>query len=191
MRSALGVFVGALTLVLSGCASSHHVRTMVAPEADVAALQAFHLLPAPQPQLGLDRPGSLDTSVTNQAVREMISQTLRTRGYILDDEQPDFFVAVYASRDWEFEVTAWGYGYPHWPQWDALPRYREQREHYAGGTVVVDLIAAKTKQLLWRGTGSASMTTNPVHDADMLRTVAKAIVERVPRARTPVVAAGQ
>lgn len=189
MRTALGVFTGALSLVLSGCASSHQVRTTFAPEADVAALQAFNLLATPRGQPDIERAAAYDTSLTNHILRETVSTTFRTRGYIIDTEQPDFLVAVYANREEEFEVTAWGYGYPHWPQWDALPRYREQREHYTAGTVVIDIIAAKGKQLLWRGSASATMTRNPVHDTEQLRKIAKAIVERVPRARVPVVAA--
>lgn len=195
MRTKLGALAGALTLVLSGCASSHHVRTMLAPEADVAALQAFRLLPIPNPrdraEPGAPSRPTIDTAITSRLVRETISQTLRSRGYIIDEDAPDFLVAVYASRDAEFDVTAWGYAYPQWPDWDALPRYREQREHYAAGTVVIDIIAANGKQLLWRGSGSATMTVNPVHDTEQLRQVAKAIVERVPRARVPVVASGR
>lgn len=59
-----------------------------------------------------------ETSVSNRALREHLANAFGGRGYVVDQANPDFTVAYYASRRGELDVTAWDYGYRgRWGGW--------------------------------------------------------------------------
>ena len=189
MRPTLATLAGALAL--AGCASGFQVRSTFSPELDVSSFRTFELLPTPRPHRADNVKAMLDpavdSSMTNVAVRQAVTQRLEARGYTPTGYLPDFLVIVYASANEGFGVPNWSFGYPHWAQWDLLPSDKEEVVRYAAGTVVVDLVTAANKQLLWRGAARATMTTNAVRNMDELRRVAQAIVDKVPRSRVPAI----
>ena len=198
MRAALSAALGGvLALAAVGCAGSYNVRTITAPEAGVASLHAFHVLPAPPPRDGRDRAGAYDpmvnNSIANRALRATITQAFQGRGYALDERGPDFAVAVYASARERLDVTMWDYGYPYWPRWGwgARVPMRERVTEYVEGTVVVDVVRAGTRELLWRGSGSTQLSEDPTRDVAELQRVAEAIVKKFPKAAPRAVAAGR
>jgi hypothetical protein len=198
MRAArLAVLGGTLALAALGCAGSYHVRTITAPEAGIAGLHAFRVLPVPPPRDGRDRAGAYDpmvnNSIANRALRERITQEFQGRGYVVDERTPDFAVAVYASARERLDVTLWDYGYPYWPRWGwgARVPYRERVTEYVEGTVVVDVVRAGTRELLWRGSGSTELTEDPGRDVAELQRVAEAIVKKFPQAVPRPVTAGR
>ena len=200
MRAArLAAFGGTLALALSalGCAGSYHVRTITAPDANVAGFQTFRVLPVPPPRDERARAGAYDpmvnNSIANRALRERIAQAFHARGYALDERAPDFAVAVYASARERLDVTAWDYGYPYWPRWGRGARVplRERVTEYVEGTVVVDVVRAGTRELLWRGSGSTTLSEDPTRDVAELRRVAAAVVKKFPKATPRAVAAGR
>ena len=187
---------GMLALAAAGCAGSYRVRTITAPEAGLAGLATFHVLPAPPPRDGRARASTgaydpmVSNSIANRALRERITQAFQARGYALDERAPDFAVAVYASARERLDVTAWDYGYPYWPRWGWGGRVplRERVTEYTEGTVVVDVVRAATRELLWRGTGSTTLSEDPTRDVAELQRVAEAVVKKFPAARPRTVA---
>jgi hypothetical protein len=197
MRAArLAAIGGTLALAALGCAGSYHVRTITAPEANVAGLATFRVLPAPPPRDG--RAGGaydpmVNNSIANRALRERITVAFQERGYALDERAPDFAVAVYASARERLDVTVWDYGYPYWPRrgWGARVPLREQVTEYVEGTVVVDVVRAGTRELLWRGSGSTTLSEDPTRDVAELQRVAEAVVKKFPKAVPRPVVAGR
>lgn len=62
--------------------------------------------------------------------------------------RPDLFVAYHTNVKDKIDVDTYGYGYG--PYGRRLGTYANVRE-YQQGTLVVDLIDAKAKELVWRG----------------------------------------
>lgn len=176
------------------CAPTYDVQTLAAPEASITSLRSFRVLPVPQRRDGRQAGGSYDpmvnNSITNRALRETITQTLTARGYVVNEQRPDFAVAVYASADEELDVTAWDYGYPYWPRW-RYPLPEERVTTYTEGTVVVDVVDPGSRELWWRGSGTARLSREPARDTRELQKVAEAIVKRFPRAAAPAVTANR
>lgn len=190
----VSLMTGAAVLALAGAVGCGrlHVDTLVAPDAGLTGLSTFRLLSVPWPRDGRVRTGAYDpmvnNSITNRALRETISKGFTDRGYAVNEQAPDFEIAVYATAREKLDVTAWDYGYPFWPRrgW-----YGPQRmvTEYTEGTVIVDVVRPRDRELLWRGSASARLTDNPADDVKALQKVAAAIVKKFPKAAARAVAA--
>jgi len=180
----------AVVFVLAACASVPQVRTVVSPDGGVGGLHTFSILPAPRRVAGGD--GSSDpmrpSSGSNRALRDALLRGFASRGYAVADSSPDFAVAYYATKKNKLDLMRWDYGYPWWPRWwrgwgPRGPVGPDEAAEYAPGTVVVDVIAPTTGELLWRGKGRAPVSDDDrVYEMDLQRTVT-AILAGFPRAR--------
>lgn len=182
---------GALAITAGACASTLHVDTLAAPNAGLSAFTTFRVLRVPPPRDGRLRTDSYDpmvnNSIANRALRETITQTLTTRGYTVNELAPDFEVAVYATSHEKLDVTKWDYGYPFWPRsrwnWDSR-QYMVEHTEYTEGTVIIDVIRPRDRDLLWRGSASARMWGDAPADVRELQKVAAGIMKKYPSAVT-------
>lgn len=190
-RTLTALSLAALVLGLTSCGPSYDVHTMASPDARFVGLTTFRLLPVPPARDGRSVVGNYDpmvnNSIANRALRGIIADALIERGYSEVSARADFEVAVYASARDRLDVTRWDYGYPYWPRRPWGVRADEVTE-YTEGTVVIDIVTPTTHELLWRGTGSTRLTEEPATDTRELQKVARAIMERFPKAAPRVVA---
>jgi uncharacterized protein DUF4136 len=189
MRTGVPLAAPAAILALTACASVD-VRTVTSPAADLGALRTFSVMPNPErpPQFA---PSANDpmlvNSISNRALRADLVKGFENRGYALADK-PDFAVAYYASTKQKLDVTNWDYGYPFYPRWWGGWRtgwgpYDSTVTQYTEGTVIVDVINPETKELLWRGSGVATVSDDEArYEQDLWKTVT-AILDRFPQAR--------
>lgn len=169
------------------CGPRIEVRTMAAPDAGLGALQTFRMLPPPvrrdnQPITGEDDP-MINNSIANRAIRERIVKAFVARGYVRNDRSPDFGVAFYATSREHLDATIWDYGYPFNPRWGrlGLPGTSPATE----GSVVIDVVRWDTKELLWRGVGTAHLGDDADKNVSLLGDAVDEIIGKFP------VAAGQ
>src|SRR5207302_7301501 len=102
----------------------------------------------------------LVNAISNRALRGDVLNGFLARGYQMSDA-PDFLVAYYASAKEKLQINDWGYGYgvyPRWWGWGAGVAPQETVDQYTEGTVIVDVIDPRTKELLWRGVGKADVS---------------------------------
>lgn len=137
-------------LVLAGCATQQ-VATDYSPTASFAQFKTFALVSSPD--TGAQQ-------LLDQRVRSAVQVQLAAKGLTATDrENADLFVGygmvdkthkeVYTSQDgWGW--GGWGWRYYRWGvAWPMTSR--RSIETYTDGTVVVSLIDAKTKQVVWEG----------------------------------------
>ncbi len=98
----------------------------------------------------------LESPISLQDLRDDIQRDLNARGYHRDDGRADLSVAYYMGVHNRLEVTNYGYGYPFWgwgwrwgPGWGGWPA--QQVTQYEQGTIIVDVLDASGRRLLWRG----------------------------------------
>jgi hypothetical protein len=175
------------TLVLAACASVD-VRTATSPDANFGSLRTFNVMPHPTPTLTADSSANdplLVNSISSRALRADVYKGFENRGYTISDT-PDFVVAYYASAKTKLDVTYWDYGYPFYggwwggwgPGWDPPGPVATQ---FTQGTVILDVLNAKTKELLWRGQGVAQVSDDESkYEQDLWNTVT-AILDKFPR----------
>ena len=177
----------AITLALAACASVD-VRTVTSPDANLGALRTFNVMQNPKPRspaaVSSNDP-MLVNSISNRALRTDLVKGFENRGYVLADN-PDFSVAYYASTTEKLDVTYWDYGYPFYPDWWGgwgPGPYDPTVTKYTQGTVVVDVVNPKTKELLWRGQGVARVSDDEQQYEQDLWKAVSAILDKFPQAR--------
>ena len=131
--------------------------------------------PPPPPMNDPAREGS----ITQRALADQLHESFAGRGYRAQPRDGDVDIAVYASSKPEMDIT----GYTHEYNWKNLPKLQNKMK-YPKGTVIVDVLAPKTHELLWRGETVApiSLSDPAKYQAD-LRKAVEAIVAKYPKAK--------
>ena len=106
-------------------------------------------------------------SMNDRRVRAALDSQLVAHGYTRDTSgKPDFLVAYHAGTRNQVDVREWGYGPGRW---------RDRRidvTRSTEGTLLVDVVDAASKQLVWRGTATGTIEPK---DAD--KKVKKAVAK--------------
>jgi hypothetical protein len=101
----------------------------------------------------------VDNPLMVSRIREAVERELAAKGFRKTSGTPDFYVAHHAAIESKIDVhtfpAAYGPGFygPHygWGGWGGS--YVDVYQ-YEEGTLILDIFEAKTKKLVWRGTGS-------------------------------------
>jgi hypothetical protein len=170
-------------LLLAAC-NPISVSTMVAPDANLGSFRTFKVLNVPARRTAaaqaLQNDPMFENSISNRAIHNHLTAAFASRGYAVDEANPDFTVAYYASRRGRLDVTAWDYGYPgRWGGWRGGPGVVEVTP-FVEGTVIVDVVNPKTHELVWRGRGVSDVSDDPETYAQNLNRTVKEIVKRFP-----------
>ena len=95
-----------------------------------------------------------DNPISMRRVQSAIDKTLASRGLAKADGTPDLWVVLHTRTRRQTQVTTyssgWGWGW-RWrgPYWNTA-----RVEQIPVGTLMVDLIDTKAKELVWRGSAS-------------------------------------
>lgn len=180
-----------VAIVAAGCVSmAVHVRYDGMAKFD--QFRTFDWIPKP----AADNPASDLVPGFRERVRRVLARLLTEKGLQQAPEgvQPDLHVVFYShlaneERPW---VSNWGLPYHPWYvepwgyTWDAwLDDWQPSVE--AGtveiGTLVVDLVDAKTHKLVWRGWGRG--VVDPGAEESELLDAARQILDRFPPSQAP------
>jgi hypothetical protein len=150
MRTSFSALVAAAAVVsVAGfAASSITVETKASPGVDFTRYKSYSLAEMPE--------------VKNTAVRQRLASALdkqlKAKGLERKESGGDLTVAMhprlskqYSSRDYD---TSWDYGWGTWASVSDLTGDSNGSKRLEGvpvGTVIVDLVDAATRQLVWRG----------------------------------------
>jgi hypothetical protein len=186
--------VAALLLIagVSGCSKGARITTATA---DPAALNRFHTfaVTAPTPRadriaVGVsdsDRAGGavmdmdpmLATSLVGRAMHQDLVTAFSGRGYHLADGNADFQVAYYAGTGRVIDTRA--YDTPYHADGHKIDT---RTFEYPAGTIIVDVVDARSDSLVWRGTGIAEVPDDPDDYAKAIRGTINDVVAQFPKA---------
>lgn len=141
-------------------------------EADFSQLRAYTWIE--------DDGASEAASLTLRRVRTAVDETLARRGYRADAQAPDFFVAAHVTTAEKIEVTDWGYTTPSRGGW--YGRRDIDVYTYDQGTLVLDVVNATSRSLIWRGTASRTVDASwtPEKREEVVREAVEALLEAFP-----------
>ncbi len=93
----------------------------------------------------------------DKRIKESADRQLTAKGYTTDANNPDFLVLYHIGAEDKINVTDWGYGYGRYGG-----RYGRGVDvyQYKEGTLILDVIEAKSKQLVWRGFATGTIDPN-------------------------------
>ncbi len=154
--------LGAIGLVLALPASAQTVHVDYDRSANFDSYRTFAWAKAPDNRM----PG--ESPLTHSRIKNAIEHHLAEAGLVENTEEPDLYVTYHTSSKEEvsFHTSSFGAGYgPSWgwdPYWGGRMSTSTTTAHsYERGTLVVDLWDADSKQMVWRGTASAVVSSNP------------------------------
>lgn len=167
-RSATLALVGvALLLGTSSCVTSSRVG--VSSDFDHAVNFRAYKTWAWYPQQPVDAEGGPAKgyeSFLDQRLRTAIDRELTNKGLARVESNPDIYVAYNAKVEEKQSVSPYynGLGYPYYGYGmyggGLYGRGYAPMSQYAAGTVIIDLVDAKRKELAWRGSGQAQVDNN-------------------------------
>lgn len=145
--------LGLVMLILAGC-TTLRVSTDYDPEADFSRLSTYDWMPAPVIKTG--DPEVTYNSLIESRIQGSVNEILQARGYRQGTESPDFFLAYHVNIDKKESVTyindlyGYGRGWGYSGGW-TYPRTEVMVTEYKQGTLILDIVQASNKQLIWRG----------------------------------------
>jgi hypothetical protein len=171
-----------LWLGLAGC-SSLQLAWDYDAQAAFPVLHSYEWLPAPEVESG--GPQIYYNGLLDSRVRAAVDAQLQKKGFRRDTGTPDFLVAYHVALDERLSVTYLNELYGYGPGWGNA-RYRRSygrpgREatvnEYRVGTLILDVVLAQDRRLIWRG--SASDEVYPDLSAEAREKRINTAVERI------------
>jgi Domain of unknown function (DUF4136) len=146
------------TALLLGC-SSVSVTTDYDHDVSFAGLKTFAWMAASKDALNPNAQASMfKNSLVEKRFRTAVVTQLGAKGLKEDAANPDFLVMYYAGTQEKVNVTNYGYGYGRWGGYGGGGVDVQQ---YTQGTIILDFVDAKTKQLIWRSAATGALSSNP------------------------------
>lgn len=152
-RSVLRLVALSSLLALAACASAPRVASQADPGADFSRYRSF----AFYTPLAMEQNGY--TTITSNRIRAAVRAQMEARGYVFDAADPDLWVNLNAYLQDKTRVTTmpevdYDYYYSYRARgYVAVPYWRDRTDvrQYTEGTLNVDLVDARRKQLVWEG----------------------------------------
>ena len=89
-------------------------------------------------------------SLNVERVKKAVNAELQAKGYMMTSNNPDFLIAEHMRSKDKIQVEDWGYGY------SRHGRYRRSSSYqYEEGSLILDFIDARSKEMIWRGVAKA------------------------------------
>jgi hypothetical protein len=152
----------ALAVALFACAGLD-VSEDYEPGTDFSGYRTFDWFPGGRAASGNPE---VDNPFLDRRVRDALVRELGSRGFIkVEDRTPDFFVNYHVSVREKVSSSgiSLGTGVGSWGSSGGVgvgvstPSVRTYEE----GTLVIDVLDAESKRLVWRGTGSQAVKSSP------------------------------
>jgi hypothetical protein len=192
-----GVTHVALGVLVMATACKDHEVQVASGTLDTLALRQFHTfaIMAPTPLADsvavvatndtdrvagavMEMDPMLSTSIVGRAIRQDLGMAFTKRGYHAVDTGPDFYVAYYAGTGRVVDTRASEKSYR-----TTGRTITTQTSEYPAGTIVVDVVDARSDSLVWRGTGVAEIPSDPTVYARAIRDAVDKIVGTFPKAQ--------
>ena len=155
----------ALMTVMANSAFAQKVTTDYNKSANFASYKTFMWIKEPKTSDPLQR----------QRVIEDVNSALASRGLQLVTSDADLCIAAHAATKQERTLDTFYNGFGGGWRWGGgFGSATTMVNTYEVGTLVVDVFDARTKEALWRGTSSKTLSGNPQKNADNLN---KAVVK--------------
>ena len=182
------IIISIALIILSGC-SSLSVNTDFNQQTDFTKYKTFDWLAFPK-DMKVDELNRVRfvTAVENNLAAKGINQ---------NTSKPDFVIATHFGKENKVDITNWGYtyapsgyyrgyGYRHPGNYGYAGSYASTGGvsvyEYEQGTLILDVVDAKTKKLIWRATAKAiiSPASTPEKQTEKIKDAVQKILENFP-----------
>ncbi len=161
MNRTLSIFIVGLSVAAMGC-SSTPVKLDYDPEIDFDRYDTYDWLDD-RPNVPAEAKNAMgEFPMIDDPLRRAVSAGFAEKGVAEDQIDPDVLVAYHLGAEDPIEVTGWGYVYSDpkagWGRGMDVVAYRK-------GTLVIDVIDARTMRLVWRASAQRAIEGEPSQTA--------------------------
>ncbi len=164
VRNLIAMLVCCAMLFVMGC-SSLTVNYDYDKEADFSSYKTYAWVAQQAAAAGNARAAQASDQLFIKRLKTAGNSQLEAKGYKIDVEDPDFVIAYHIGVENKTQVTDWGYSYgPGYGMgygggWGGGSNIDVST--YEEGTLILDFYDYSTKQLVWRGTATKALSSNP------------------------------
>ena len=153
--------LGALAAVVVGCGPGVQYNHDYDPTADFSNLHTYAW--AERVPSGDDDP-RVYNDITMRKVKFAVDKALQDRGMRLVNANPDIYVAWHGAIQGKMSLqtvnSGYGYGYGWYGGGMAMGSSTTYVNEWDEGTLLIDIIDGKKKELIWRGSAQAELQKN-------------------------------
>jgi hypothetical protein len=146
-------------LLLSCCSGGTKVRFDYDRQEDFSKFKTYNFLPLPESLKSEANPNVI------RRIEEGIALAMGDKGFDRIDANPDLLIAIHTERQDKFDVNNWGYSYGSYDHYYRGSGYWGSSGmdvyKYQQGTLIIDIVKAADKEMIWRGVGSKALPQNP------------------------------
>jgi Domain of unknown function (DUF4136) len=161
------LFLSTVTLILMArCSNQITVKSDYDKDVNLSLYKTYAWLPAKEIESKTNP--LVYNELTDKRIKQAVETQLQNKGIQLATN-PDLRVHYHIIIDNKTAVSPSAYGYNYGPYW---VRNRADVFQYREGTLIIDLMDSKNKNLIWRGWGvsvlgdnSVSLTEEEINDA--------------------------
>lgn len=167
-------FIPVLFFLVSSCGSIR-VNSDYDKKVDFSNYKSFAFLKS-----GIDKMQISD--LDKKRIMHSIEEVMTTKGFT-KSESPDLLINIFTKEREQVDVNqfnaGWGYGWGYgwnpylWGGQSSINRYTE-------GTLYIDLIDAKKKELIWQGEGEGTITKDTNKKEALIKEFVTKILEQYP-----------
>jgi hypothetical protein len=97
-------------------------------------------------------------TLLDKRIRSAVDVNMAAKGFTVDENNPDLLVVYHTGMQNKVDVTDWGYTYSG-SYWGWAGRDIDVY-NYTEGTLLIDLVQAHDKELVWRGSATGVVDPN-------------------------------
>jgi len=118
-----------------------------------------------------------------EEIKKAVATQMQEKGFKKTSENPDFLIAIHAYRTGTAEgVTDLGYRYANYARYWRGDKYwgdgtSIEQIDFKEGTLVIDFVEAKSKEMIWRGVATSSLPPQP--ETEKIKTIANEAVTKI------------
>jgi hypothetical protein len=161
----------ALASLLATAAAAQKITTESSPDANLASYKTFTWLKEP----------NVTDPLMKQRIVDDVNRQLQAKGLQRVDNGGDLAVAAHMATQTQKTLNTFYDGFGGGWRWGGgFGSSTTMVNTYQEGTLVVDLFEAKTKQAIWRGTATQTVSKNPQTQAKNIDKAAQKLFSKYP-----------
>jgi hypothetical protein len=177
----LGIILTTASWAIS-CAPSVNVNFDYDRQADFAAFKTYDWLPLPKAAIGNAQAALALNPLLDKRIKTIVGEALSGKGVSQTSNNPDLWFVYHTSLQDKVDVTTWGYAYG--PYWRGYGPGRVDVYAYKKGTLVLDVIDARKKELVWRGIAEKTLEeglTTEEREQNLKKAISKLLAHFPPK----------
>ena len=154
MKAIHAFFVLFLMGFVVSCSTIYGVQYDYDKQADFKSLKTYDWMTVPE-KANID-------SLNVERVKKAVNAELQAKGLMMTSNNPDFLIAEHLEKKMKSQASNWVYGYGPYgiPQGTHPAEFSGRTtDQYEEGSLILDFVDAKSKEMIWRGVGKAEVNT--------------------------------